>query len=340
MGNPMQNKDPGWIYVLTNPSMPGLVKIGKTERDPEDRIEELSAATGVPTPFNLAYKAYVSSCSLGESLVHDLLSQRGYRVSDNREFFNAPLHIAIEVVVQVQNQLVIKLENHKADCVEIPNKEHPHISSWDDKNGHWRKYISIARAYHYGWGDYFQDIEKAIENYKLAAKLGSSNAFFQLGSIYLSRAIDKLGEITIKNIKRIHPIDEIEVRKVYKSALDYFQQGGELGNAMCYSLMAFCYKQMSEWLNNDQLLQPYFNNYFKCWDRIFACSRFIAERKEDSIRLMLEYCNDVVKYEVEPQHIDFIKSWKNEIEDYISNQKVIEDELKKAFSNFLNNVGL
>jgi hypothetical protein len=39
----------GYIYVLTNPNMPGLVKIGYTQRLPRERANELSRATGVPS---------------------------------------------------------------------------------------------------------------------------------------------------------------------------------------------------------------------------------------------------------------------------------------------------
>ena len=39
------------VYVLTNPAMPGIVKIGKTNRDdPQVRMNELYT-TGVPLPF-------------------------------------------------------------------------------------------------------------------------------------------------------------------------------------------------------------------------------------------------------------------------------------------------
>jgi hypothetical protein len=50
--------DSGFIYVLINVSMDGLVKIGKTQRDPEKRAIELSSATGVPTPFIVAFEAF------------------------------------------------------------------------------------------------------------------------------------------------------------------------------------------------------------------------------------------------------------------------------------------
>ena len=42
---------PNIVYVLTNPAMPGIVKIGMTEReDVQRRMTELYS-TGVPLPF-------------------------------------------------------------------------------------------------------------------------------------------------------------------------------------------------------------------------------------------------------------------------------------------------
>ena len=39
----------GYVYILSNPGMPGLLKIGMTRFDPTRRVQELSSATGVPT---------------------------------------------------------------------------------------------------------------------------------------------------------------------------------------------------------------------------------------------------------------------------------------------------
>lgn len=41
----------GHVYILINANMPGLLKIGMTERTPEERARELSAGTGVSSPF-------------------------------------------------------------------------------------------------------------------------------------------------------------------------------------------------------------------------------------------------------------------------------------------------
>jgi hypothetical protein len=58
---------PGFVYVLINPSLPSYVKIGKTTKDPSIRAAELSSATGVPTPFYVAYEAYFFySCFIGK----------------------------------------------------------------------------------------------------------------------------------------------------------------------------------------------------------------------------------------------------------------------------------
>jgi hypothetical protein len=92
----------GYVDVLVNPSMGNLVKIGKTTRNPRTRITELSFATGVPTPFTLAFDAYVEDCSQAETYVHARLEKDGYRVAANREFFNVDLSTAINVVLEAQ----------------------------------------------------------------------------------------------------------------------------------------------------------------------------------------------------------------------------------------------
>lgn len=49
------------VYVLTNPAMPGLVKIGyTTHADANTRIAQLYT-TGVPVPFELQFACKVRS---------------------------------------------------------------------------------------------------------------------------------------------------------------------------------------------------------------------------------------------------------------------------------------
>jgi hypothetical protein len=47
----------GYVYILVNHSMVGLLKIGRTVRDSRARARELST-TGVPTPFQVAFEVF------------------------------------------------------------------------------------------------------------------------------------------------------------------------------------------------------------------------------------------------------------------------------------------
>lgn len=98
-----QEDDQGYIYLLTNQSMPGLVKVGKTTRDPSERMKELSSATGVPTPFELILDLPMDDCDAAEEYVHDALEARGCRVSEGREFFEVPVNDAIKVMLEAKN---------------------------------------------------------------------------------------------------------------------------------------------------------------------------------------------------------------------------------------------
>ena len=75
----------GFLYVLLNLGMPGLLKIGQSERHPMTRAAELSDHTGVPFPFELAFFVEVTSRQQAEKAVHEALAAR--RVNEAREFF-------------------------------------------------------------------------------------------------------------------------------------------------------------------------------------------------------------------------------------------------------------
>lgn len=75
----------GYIYCLTNEAIPGLVKIGKTTRDPVARAVEISKSTGVPTPFDIAWSRKVADVNKAEAQLHQALAR--CRHSKRREFF-------------------------------------------------------------------------------------------------------------------------------------------------------------------------------------------------------------------------------------------------------------
>lgn len=89
----------GWVYILSNPAMQGLLKIGYTDRDPFGRAKEISQATGVPFDFVVDYQIYVSHPYEVEQKTHQQLSK--YRVNNNREFFQCSYEDAIYAIKEV-----------------------------------------------------------------------------------------------------------------------------------------------------------------------------------------------------------------------------------------------
>ena len=86
--------NPGYIYILQNDSLsPDRLKIGRTVHDPETRAEEISQATGVPTPFIVSWYGYTEDCVEAERLIHVSLDE--YRTNPKREFFDVDLDEAI-----------------------------------------------------------------------------------------------------------------------------------------------------------------------------------------------------------------------------------------------------
>lgn len=87
---------PGWVYILTNEAMPGLVKIGCTTRNPKERAAELSSSSGVPLPFVVGWARAVSDCAYVEKAVHRMLDDR--RVNGKRESFRVDVATAQQVI--------------------------------------------------------------------------------------------------------------------------------------------------------------------------------------------------------------------------------------------------
>lgn len=81
----MADKSVQIVYVLTNPAMPGIVKIGKTTQlEVEERMKQLYS-TGVPVPFNCAFACRVKDAMAVEKALH--LAFGMTRINPNREFF-------------------------------------------------------------------------------------------------------------------------------------------------------------------------------------------------------------------------------------------------------------
>lgn len=86
----------GYVYVLSNPSMPGVFKIGRSKRGGESRAKELYQ-TGVPEPFAVEFEILIEHHEYVEAYLHEHFKE--CRVNGGREFFKSPLEeITFELV--------------------------------------------------------------------------------------------------------------------------------------------------------------------------------------------------------------------------------------------------
>lgn len=93
----------GYVYILVNEAMPGLVKIGKTARCVDQRARELSQ-TGVPFPFEVFASVFCPDCNEVEALAHKELA--ACRVNQAREFFLCDLDKALLAVENAHREQV------------------------------------------------------------------------------------------------------------------------------------------------------------------------------------------------------------------------------------------
>lgn len=90
----------GWVYILSNEAMPGLIKIGQSAADPALRASELHT-TAVPSPFFVEYKGLFENFAALERQIHAELSE--HRHEKNREFFRISPPEALEAIRRVAN---------------------------------------------------------------------------------------------------------------------------------------------------------------------------------------------------------------------------------------------
>ena len=80
-------RNPGIVYVLTNPAMPDYVKVGRTSgNEPKDVLDRMGQldSTGVPRAFKCEYAAVVAEHEQTEQMLLTAFGEN--RVRQGREF--------------------------------------------------------------------------------------------------------------------------------------------------------------------------------------------------------------------------------------------------------------
>lgn len=226
----------GYVYILINPSYEGLVKIGKTTRDPEERVKELSAATGVATPFILVYKRLFQNCHTAEKNIHTVLSDKGYRLTESREFFK------IDTTDAINYLLALPDVNDGSQEMSTPEDDMALC------------YFERAEKLYNGSGSIFTNIDKALEYYSKAAKLGYAPAYECMGHIYREEFVERWGD-----------------DKVQREALKCFQKAVDGGCWWCYEDLADTYDDS---YNSELARKKYFEAALQHWEEIVSPEEF------------------------------------------------------------------
>ena len=79
----------GYIYCFVNESMPGIVKVGMTNRTPEERLKDANTPDTFkpPLPYKICFAKYVSNPKQKERILHSILEKYTERIHNQREFF-------------------------------------------------------------------------------------------------------------------------------------------------------------------------------------------------------------------------------------------------------------
>ncbi len=136
----MATKEPGYVYILTNPSFrEDWVKIGKSSRPVDVRSKELDN-TAVPLPFEIFATMKTVKYNEAEKLVHRYIERfTNLRIRNNREFFNVKPEEALEIFKEVAMLLddaeiyEVHKEGFKSEIIEPSKKKAPTRSKNESK---------------------------------------------------------------------------------------------------------------------------------------------------------------------------------------------------------------
>lgn len=126
----MKPQEPGYVYILTNPSFrEDWVKIGKSSRPVDVRSKELDN-TAVPLPFEIFATMKTGKYNEVEKLVHKNIDRlTDLRIRQNREFFNVPPQVALDILYDIakiiDDAVVTVYEENKPieeDCIQDNTK--------------------------------------------------------------------------------------------------------------------------------------------------------------------------------------------------------------------------
>ena len=352
----MKTNDPGYVYILTNPSFrEDWVKIGKSTRPVDIRSKELDN-TAVPLPFEIFATMKTSKFNEVERLVHKTIDRlTDLRIRQNREFFNVDPKVALDIfrdiALTIDDAVITEYEDNKPIIAHPEKKEKK--SEFSRPNKRERFKFSMV---HIKIGEYITFIptnlkvkvasDDSIEYdgriYKLSPFVGTflpeekrtpSNAY--QGSKYFSyngkilddlrTAFEKEADNEINIVENMSEELQQKLRAQLWEVANNLRGNMSANEFMYFSLGFIFYKYLSEKIENyaDRALEDDEITFKQLWQ----------SGEEDALELQEEVkkqCLENIGYFVEPQYlftsiIDAIKRKENIIPSLERSLKRIED---------------
>jgi hypothetical protein len=104
----------GWVYVISNKAMPGILKVGYSMKDPSIRAKELGG-TGIPHEYEVDYEALVENPFQVEQQAHRSLG----KFLEKKEWFRCSLDEAVLALKNACGDQLIKEFHRKSDRAKI-----------------------------------------------------------------------------------------------------------------------------------------------------------------------------------------------------------------------------
>ncbi len=155
----------GWVYVITNKAMPGLVKVGFSTKDPDLRAKELGN-TGAPHPYKVQYEVLVEHPYGVEQKAHKILKKN----KEGKEWFRCEVADAIAAIKSVANKKII-YEKNKHQKTAIPKEKTSDIITNIKSN--FVKTNSVML--------FHSSLDKAIDQYKKGDIIDAIKQFNKMG---------------------------------------------------------------------------------------------------------------------------------------------------------------
>lgn len=86
----------GWVYIIASESMPNLLKVGYSTKDPDERAIDLGN-TGNPCKYEVLYEILLHEPRKVEKSAHNMLKQMNLWV--NKEWFECSLRTARRAIL-------------------------------------------------------------------------------------------------------------------------------------------------------------------------------------------------------------------------------------------------